>query len=199
MILERPDPSELPVGTEDLARVLVGMVLVRDSVDGRSAGRIVETEAYVIGDPASHAYIGPRQRNASMFLEPFHSYVYLIYGTNFCFNVTSEARGEGAAVLVRALEPLEGVELMERRRRTESLRDLCRGPGRLTQALDIDRSLDGRKLLTDPDLWLARAPRACGAIGVSRRIGITRAAHRRLRFYERGNPFVSGPRTLSPP
>lgn len=199
MVFERLDASELAVGTEELARVLLGMVLVRDSVDGRSAGRIVETEAYVIGDPASHAYIGPRQRNASMFLEPYYSYVYLIYGTSFCFNVTSEARGEGAAVLVRALEPLEGIDLMQRRRRTDSLRDLCRGPGRLTQALDIDRSLDGRPLLTDPDLWLARAERTRGPIGVSRRIGITRAAHRRLRFYERGNPFVSGPRTLSPP
>lgn len=199
MIFERLDASELAVGTEELARGLIGVVLVRDSVDGRSAGRIVETEAYVIGDPASHAYMGPRQRNATMFLEPFLSYVYLIYGTSFCFNVTSEPRGEGAGVLVRALEPLDGIELMERRRRSDSLRDLCRGPGRLTQALDIDRSLDGRSLLTDPDLWLARAPRARGPIGVSRRIGITRAAHRRLRFYERGNPFVSGPRTLSPP
>jgi len=199
VIFERLDASELAVGTEELARGLIGVVLVRDSVDGRSAGRIVETEAYVIGDPASHAYMGPRQRNATMFLEPFLSYVYLIYGTSFCFNVTSEPRGEGAGVLVRALEPLDGIELMERRRRSDSLRDLCRGPGRLTQALDIDRSLDGRSLLTDPDLWLARAPRARGPIGVSRRIGITRAAHRRLRFYERGNPFVSGPRTLSPP
>ncbi|MBV8638757.1 MAG: DNA-3-methyladenine glycosylase [Candidatus Eremiobacteraeota bacterium] len=198
-MFERLDASELAVGTEELARGLIGVVLVRDSVDGRSAGRIVETEAYVIGDPASHAYMGPRQRNATMFLEPFLSYVYLIYGTSFCFNVTSEPRGEGAGVLVRALEPLDGIELMERRRRSDSLRDLCRGPGRLTQALDIDRSLDGRSLLTDPDLWLARAPRARGPIGVSRRIGITRAAHRRLRFYERGNPFVSGPRTLSPP
>jgi DNA-3-methyladenine glycosylase len=175
------------------------MVLVRDSRDGRCAGRIVETEAYVIGDPASHAYIGPRARNASMFLEPFHSYVYLIYGTNYCFNVTSETHGEGAAVLIRALEPLEGIELMKRRRRTDALRDLCRGPGRLTQALDIDRSLDGKQLLEDRELWLARAQRARGPIGVSRRIGITRAAHRRLRFYERGSPFVSGPRTLSPP
>ncbi len=199
MQFERTYPSELPVGTEELARALLGMVLVRDSDEGRSAGRIVETEAYVIGDPASHAYIGPRQRNASMFLEPFHSYVYLIYGTNFCFNVTSEARGEGAAVLVRALEPLDGIALMERRRQTDSLRDLCRGPGRLAQALDIDRSLDGRQLLTDRDLWLARRNRAPGAIGVSPRIGITRAAHRRLRFYERGSPYVSGPRTLSPP
>jgi len=175
------------------------MVLVRDSVGGRCAGRIVETEAYVLGDPASHAYIGPRARTASMFLEPFHSYVYLIYGTSYCFNVTSEARGEGAAVLIRALEPVEGIDLMKHRRRTDALRDLCRGPGRLTQALHIDRSLDGKQLLYDRELWLARASRKRGSIGVSRRIGITRAAHRRLRFYERGNPFVSGPRTLSPP
>ncbi len=198
MNFERPDSSELPVGTEELARVLIGMVLVRESSDGRCAGRIVETEAYVIGDPASHAYIGPRQRNASMFLEPFRSYVYLIYGTNYCFNVTSESRGEGAAVLIRALEPLDGIDLMKRRRRTDALRDLCRGPGRLAQALKIDRSLDGKQLLEDPELWLARSTRQCGPIGVSRRIGITRAAHRRLRFYERGNPFVSGPRALSP-
>ena len=199
MDFERPVPSELPVGTEALARVLIGMVLVRDSVDGRTAGRIVETEAYVVGDPASHAYTGLRQRNASMFLEPFHAYVYLIYGTSYCFNVTSETRGEGAAVLIRALEPLDGIEIMKRRRRTDGLRDLCRGPGRLAQALDIDRSLDGRHLLTDDALWLAGGHRKPGPIGVSRRIGVTRAAHRRLRFYERGNPFVSGPRTLSPP
>jgi DNA-3-methyladenine glycosylase len=191
--------ADLPVATEELAKALIGVVLVRDSDDGRTAGRIVETEAYVLGDPASHAYIGPRQRTASMFLEPFHSYVYLIYGTNFCFNVSSEARGEGAAVLIRALEPLDGIELMQRRRHTESLRDLARGPGRLAQALDIDRSLDGRPLLHDPSIWLAAPTRKRGSIGVSRRIGITRAAHRRLRFYERGNPFVSGPRTLSPP
>lgn len=198
MHFTRLTASDLPVATEALARGLLGVVLVRDSDDGRSAGRIVETEAYVIGDPASHAFIGPRQRNASMFLEPFHSYVYLIYGTNFCFNVTSEARGEGAAVLVRALEPLDGIDLMRHRRKTEKLRDLCRGPGRLAQALEIDRSLDGEDLLRGHRLWLAGPDRPRGSIGVSRRIGITRAAHRRLRFYERGNPFVSGPRALSP-
>lgn len=190
--------GDLPIETEALAKALLGVVLVRDSIAGRTAGRIVETEAYTIGDPASHAYRGPRPRNASMFLDPFHAYVYLIYGTNFCFNVTSESRHQGAAVLVRALEPVDGIDLMKRRRRTEVLRDLCRGPGRLAQALEIDRSLDGRRLLEDRELWLAHPLRAGGPIGVSRRIGITRAAQRRLRFYERGNPFVSGPRALSP-
>lgn len=198
MELRRLKRSALPIDTEDLARALIGLVLVRESEAGRTAGRIVETEAYVIADPASHAFIGPRERNASMFLEPFRSYVYLIYGTSFCFNVTSEVRGEGAAVLVRALEPLDGLDLMHRRRKMEKLRDLCRGPGRLAQALEIDRSLDGDDLIAGRRLWLAAGARPAGPIGVSRRIGITRAANRRLRFYERGNPFVSGPRFLSP-
>jgi DNA-3-methyladenine glycosylase len=199
VIFERFAAGELPAQTVDLARALIGAVLVRDANGRRTAGRIVETEAYTIGDPASHAFAGVRPRNRSMFLEPFHAYVYLIYGTNFCFNVTSESAGEGAAVLVRALEPIEGLEAMALRRGTTTVRDLCRGPGRLARALQIDRSLDGRDLLRDAELWLARGSEADGRVGVSRRIGITKAAHRRLRFYERGNPFVSGPRRLSPP
>lgn len=190
-------PGELPTGTVDLARALIGVVLVRTSKEGCSAGRIVETEAYPLGDPASHAYRGLSARNASMFLPPLHAYVYLIYGTWWCFNVTSEDEGVGAAVLVRALEPVEGVDLMVARRGTPVERDLCRGPGRLAAALAIDRGLDGRCLRTDAELWLARGS-GVRRLGMSRRIGITRAAHRRLRFYERGSPFVSGPRSLSP-
>ena len=188
---------ELPSATIVLAKALIGAVLVRDCPDGRTAGRIVETEAYVLDDPASHAYSGPSKRNASMFLAPFHAYVYKIYGTSFCVNVTSETIGEGAAVLVRALEPLEGLRLMEVRRGTTRTRDLCRGPGRLCQALGIDVDLDGVSLLDDKGLWLAAAPATDARIGKSRRIGITKAAERVLRFYERGNPFVSGPKSLS--
>jgi len=134
-----------------------------------------------------------------MFLRPFHAYVYKIYGTSFCVNVTSEAHGEGAAVLVRALEPLEGLGIMEERRRTTRVRDLARGPGRLCQALGIDLAQDGIDLLSSPQLWLAY-PGVSPAlpIGTSTRIGITKAAERRLRFYEKGNPFVSGPKALSP-
>ena len=187
---------ELPAGTVDLARALIGCVLVRDCPDGRAAGRIVETEAYVLGDPASHAYRGKSRRNASMFLTAHHAYVYKIYGTSWCVNVTSENEDEGAAVLIRALEPLEGLSLMEGRRRTTRVLDLCRGPGRLCQALAIDRDLDGIDLLRSRELWLA-APAAQAAIGTSRRIGITKAFTRRLRFYERGNTFVSGPKRLS--
>jgi DNA-3-methyladenine glycosylase len=193
--------DELPAATIDLAQALIGCVLVRDCPDGRTAGRIVETEAYVRDDPASHAFRGETARNASMFLEPFHAYVYKIYGTSFCVNVTSETAGEGAAVLVRALEPLEGLGLMEQRRNTTRVRDLARGPGRLCQALDIDLQLDGANLLGDKRLWLALQARSGNgrlAVGKSRRIGITKAAERLLRFYERGNPFVSGPKALSP-
>ena len=173
-------------------------MLVRDCPDGRTAGRIVETEAYVLDDPASHAYRGRSMRNASMFLPPFHAYVYKIYGTSFCVNVTSESEGEGAAVLIRAIEPLEGLDLMEARRDTTRVRDLARGPGRLCQALSIDRALDGVNLLAARSLWLAANPASGTRAGKSRRIGITKAAHRLLRFYEKGNPFVSGPKSLSP-
>jgi DNA-3-methyladenine glycosylase len=173
-------------------------VLVRDCPDGRTAGRIVETEAYVLDDPASHAYRGPSKRNASMFLGPYHAYIYKIYGTSFCVNVTSETKGAGAAVLVRALEPLEGLGFMEARRGTTRVRDLARGPGRLCQALSIEMDLDGINLLEDERLWLAAGPPSGSRIGKSPRIGITKAAERLLRFYEKGNPFVSGPKSLSP-
>ena len=189
--------GDLPAETVDLARALIGCALVRDCPDGRTAGRIVETEAYVLDDPASHAYTGPSKRNASMFLEPFHAYVYKIYGTSFCVNVTSETKGQGAAVLIRALEPLEGVGFMEERRRTTRMRDLCRGPGRVCQALSIDLDLDGADLLSASTLWLAATPTTADSVGKSRRIGISKAAERLLRFYERGNPFVSGPKALS--
>ena len=133
-----------------------------------------------------------------MFGPPFHAYVYHIYGMYWCFNITSEMHGRGAAVLIRALEPEEGVPLMRRRRRVDELRLLCSGPGRLAQALAVDRGLDGADLFGDPRVALLGPTRPPVSIGRSRRIGITRAAHRLLRFYERGNEYVSGPRRLSP-
>jgi len=195
--LRRLRSNELPPGTVDLAKALIGRILVRDSQQGRCAGRIVETEAYVLGDPASHAYRGKSRRNASMFLAPHRAYVYKIYGTSFCVNVTSEREDEGAAVLVRALEPVAGLEFMEARRGTARVTDLCRGPGRLCQALAIDTELDGVDLLRSRKLWIAAPASDPRRIGISRRIGITKASRRRLRFFERGNPFVSGPKHLS--
>jgi DNA-3-methyladenine glycosylase len=188
--------AELPVDTVELARYLIGKTLVRDLTRSRLAGRIVETEAYVVGDAAGHAFIGPTPRNRSLFLQRGRAYVYFIYGSSYCLNVASESQGVGAGVLLRALEPLEGVAEMERERGTARLRDLARGPGRLAQAMQVDLRLDGVDLCTDRRLWLGDAARPSGAIGRSVRIGLTKEAHRLLRFYERGSPFVSGPKRL---
>src|ERR1700728_3742069 len=129
-------------------------MLVRRLAEGVAGGRIVETEAYGVGDPAGHAYRGITLRNRSLFLERGHAYVYLAYGTSFMLNVSSETPGVGAGVLIRAIEPTLGIGLMERNRGTHSVRDLTRGPGRLCQALDIDGRLDGIDLCTAGPLWL---------------------------------------------
>ncbi len=189
--------AELPVDTAALARFLIGKLLVRDLPEGAASGRIVETEAYVIGDAAGHAYGGMTPRNRALFLERGHAYVYLAYGLSWMLNVSSEASGIGAGVLIRALEPLEGVPIMRQNRGVERLRDLTRGPGRLAQALRIDRSLDGLDLCRKGPLWLAHGDHAAGEIGNSVRIGITREADRALRFYLRGSRFVSGARLLN--
>ena len=198
MNLLRLDPGVLPVETKALAKALLGRVLVRAGEDGTTAGRIVETEAYLPNDPACHAFTGKSLRNATLFGPPHRAYVYQIYGTSFCFNLSSEPEGEGAGVLVRALEPIEGFEIMARRRGVERQRDLCRGPGRLCRALAIDRSFDGTDLFSDPILWLASDGWAPARVRSSPRIGITQAADRRLRFYLAGSPYVSGPARLSP-
>jgi DNA-3-methyladenine glycosylase len=191
------DRAELPVDTAQLARFLIGKMLVRILAEGVAGGRIVETEAYGIGDPAGHAYRGITPRNRALFLERGHAYVYLAYGSSFMLNVSSETSGVGAGVLIRAIEPTDGVTIMERHRGTERVRDLARGPGRLCAALGIDRRLDGIDLCHAGPLWLGSDGQASGEIGRSKRIGITRAADRLLRFYVRGNWFVSGPQALN--
>ncbi len=189
--------AELPVDTVSLARYLIGKLVVRELSGGVASGLIVETEAYVVGDAAGHAYRGMTQRNRSLFLERGHAYVYLAYGASYMLNVSSETPGIGAGVLIRALEPLEGIAIMQRNRGVERVRDLARGPGRLSAALEIDRRLDGIDLCQAGPLWLGFDGRASGEIGQSKRIGITRDANRLLRFYLRDNPFVSGPRLLN--
>lgn len=188
---------ELPIDTEALARFLIGKTLVRDTAEGRMSGRIVETEAYVVGDPSAHAFRGETPRNRSMFLDRGHAYVYFIYGCWYSINVSGERPGVGAGVLLRALEPLDGIELMQRRRPGAKAVDLARGPGRLATALGIDRTLDGVDLCADDSLWLGTPARRVGAIGASVRIGLSRETERVLRFYERGNPHVSGPKRLN--
>src|SRR5271170_8513173 len=129
--LRRLRRTELPMDTVGLARYLVGKVAVHDTDNGRLSGRIVETEAYPVGDSAGHAFRGETRRNASLFLGRGHAHVYFTYGSSFMLNVTSEAVGVGAGVLLRALETLEGIDRMERFRSGAALLDLARGPGRL--------------------------------------------------------------------
>ena len=189
--------AEMPVDTAQLARFLIGKMLMRTLDEGIAGGRIVETEAYSVGDPAGHAYRGMTLRNRALFLEGGHAYVYLAYGSSFMLNVSSETSGVGAGVLIRAIEPTDGMAIMKRNRGGRRARDLARGPGRLTAALGIDRRLDGIDLCQAGPLWLGSDSRASDEIGQSKRIGITRAADRPLRFYVRDNSFVSGPRALN--
>jgi DNA-3-methyladenine glycosylase len=135
-------------------------------------------------------------RNRSLFLERGHAYVYVVYGSAYMLNVSSERAGIGAGVLIRALEPRDGIPMMQRNRQMERLSDLARGPGRLTAALRVDRRLDGLDLCREGPLWLGRGDHEPGEIGQSIRIGIARDANRLLRFYLRGSPFVSGPGSL---
>lgn len=191
------DRAEVPVDTVRLARFLIGKLVVRTLADGVAGGRIVETEAYDIGDAAGHAYRGMTKRNGALFLAHGHAYVYLAYGISFMLNVSSEAPGVGAGVLIRAIEPTCGIALMQRNRGTERMRDLARGPGRLCSALEIDRRLDGIDLCQVGPLWIGTDGQAPDEIGQGKRIGITRAADSLLRFYVRGSRFVSGPLALN--
>jgi DNA-3-methyladenine glycosylase len=190
--------SDLPHGTIRLARALIGKTLVHETPEGRLAVRIVETEAYPVGDRAGHAFVGQTRRNATLFRAFGHAYVYLGYGVSWLINVSAEGHGVGAGVLLRAGEPIEGVEIMMRRRGRGRLAELTSGPGKLCMAMGIDKALDGTDYFGGGPLWLGQALRPVGEIGVSVRIGIAKDADRPLRFYERGNPFVSGPKKLSP-
>ncbi|MFL9910606.1 DNA-3-methyladenine glycosylase [Paraburkholderia sp. RL17-337-BIB-A] len=188
--------DDLPLDTVALARFMVGKYLVHDLPEGRVSGRIVETEAYPVGDSTSHAFQGRRPYNGSMFLAPGFAYVRLTYGLSYMLNMSAEAEGTGAGILLRAIEPLEGLPLMEARRPGVPLRDLARGPGRLTMALGIDQSFDGRDLCTGRGLWIGVIETGNVPIGVTTRIGLSREMHRPLRFFEPGSAFVSGPRKL---
>lgn len=177
--------------TLDVARGLLGKVLTHKTAEGSAAGRIVEVEAYLYcNDPACHASRGKTARNAAMFGPAGTAYVYLIYGMYYCFNVVTGVEGEGEAVLVRALEPLSGFDLMTTRRVTDDVRQLASGPGKLCQALAINRKQDGLDLTNSP-LVLADDGYTVDNIITATRIGISVAADLPLRFYVAGNPYVS--------
>jgi DNA-3-methyladenine glycosylase len=200
-VIGRLRRRDLPIDTVELAHYLVGKVLVHDLHGRRTSGRIVETEAYPVGDAAGHAFRGKTSRNASLYLARGHAYVYFVYGMYYCLNVSSERAGVGAGVLFRALEPIDGIDLMKERRGSSSLRDLARGPGRLTLAMAIDSRDDALDLCADPSLWLGSSDSEYrGVVAATTRIGLTREQNRLWRFYERGSAFVSGPRSpLSKP
>jgi len=187
----------VPSDTVGLARALLGKVLVRD-IDGViAAGRIVETEAYLQHDPACHAFGGMTARNRSLFLDYGHAYVYLCYGTSYLLNVSSETGGIGSGVLLRALEPLCGSAHMQRNVGHVQPKDLTRGPGRLTAALRVDRRHDGLNLFTNKQLWIGSDGHSIKSIGESVRIGLTKGADQRLRFFVAGSRYLSGPRKLN--
>jgi DNA-3-methyladenine glycosylase len=191
--VRRLSRANLPSDTVELAEYLIGKTIVRKIGRNRITGRIVETEAYPPGDSSGHAYRGRTARNQSLFLGRGFAYVYFVYGTSFMLNVTAEDAGVGAGVLLRAIEPLEGINLMKRLRKIDKLTDLARGPGRLAAALQIDQRLDGVDLCANSPLWLGTAIREIMHVSTTVRIGITREVDRPLRFFEAGSPFVSGP------
>ena len=173
--------------------------MVREFDGGQAIGRIVETEAYLENDPACHAYRGVTKRNRSLFLDVGHSYVYLCYGTSHMLNVSSENQGTGSGVLLRALEPVAGIDLMRRNPGVRRPGDLTRGPGRLTSALQIDLRHDGIDLCAGGLIWLGDDGAIVDRIGESTRIGLTKGAEARLRYFAAGSVHLSGPRRLNAP
>jgi DNA-3-methyladenine glycosylase len=189
--MSEPPPAFYDRSVHEVARDLVGCTVVH----GATAGVIVETESYHADDEACHAYVGLTERNRVLFGPPGHAYVYLSYGVHSLLNFVAEPDGEAAAVLIRALEPVEGIDLMRERRGVERPDELCSGPGKLTQALGIGLELNGVSLDRGPIRVLDRS----GAwidppIVTDRRIGITKATELPWRFCAAGSRFVSRPR-----
>lgn len=173
--------------SDQVARLLIGVEVYIDGV----GGRIVETEAYDRDDPASHTYNGPTPRNASMFGEPAHAYVYRSYGMHWCLNFVCREAGHGAGVLLRAIEPLSGLERMRARRGVEDIRQLCSGPGKLCQALAVTHAFNGLPLALAP-FELAPASAAVEVVA-GPRIGISKAKETVWRFGLKGSRFLSKP------
>lgn len=183
--------------TVTAAQELLGCFLQNRGRNGLVTGRIVETEAYIVGDEAAHSFKGKTKRNRVLFGEVGLAYVYFIYGVHCCLNAVTGKEGSGEAVLIRALEPATGIEIMQQRRGMDDLRNLCSGPGKLTQAFGITLECNGISLTRGP-LRILPATSVPGFSPVGEpdivrttRIGITKSADLPLRFILKGNPFVS--------
>jgi DNA-3-methyladenine glycosylase len=191
---------DLPAGvlegeTREVARRLLGCILIHETPDGLAAGEIVETESYGPDDPASHAFRGKTARNRSMFLEPGSAYIYRVYGLHHCLNVVTAPTGTGEAVLIRALRPLAGIELMQARRGILNEYVLCKGPANLVKALGVRPEQDGQSLLKGPLRLAGPIPDTQPLpIVATTRIGISQAREIPSRFLFKGSPWVSGAR-----
>jgi DNA-3-methyladenine glycosylase len=179
-----------------VAEALVGKWLVRRLDGVELIGRIVETEAYDAEDPASHCFRGPTPRNRAMFGTPGHAYIYLSHGLHHCLNVTARDTLAGGGVLLRAVEPLVGIEIMRSRRGREKITDLASGPGKLGQALAIEPALYGTDMTTAGPLFICDGGGTSVTVLATPRIGISRAADRLWRFIDAQSRFVAGPRRL---
>ena len=176
----------------DVAPDLLGKLLVRRLGDTLLAGKIVEVEAYSWDDPASHTFRGKTERNKAMFGEPGHAYIYFIHGLHYCVNVSSRLEAPAGGVLIRALEPVAGIEVMQERRKRTELRDLASGPAKLTQAMGIDKALYGVDMTKKGPLYIAEPKEQESlAIRVTPRIGISRAMDVPWRFVVAGSRFLS--------
>ena len=188
--MAKPARSYYQRPVEEVAWDLLGCVVVRRSCDAKLSGSIVEVEAYGgSDDPGSHAFRGPTQRNAVMFGPPGHVYVYRIYHFHTCMNVVCGESGAASAVLIRALQPLTGIDIMARNRGGRPISELCDGPAKLCQALDITMDLNGADLDSD-QLWIERGETP-SEVAITARVGLNRGADLPRRYFIPGNPFVS--------
>lgn len=188
--MKRLQPKELSE-VNKAARYLLGGEIWRTLESGETLkGRIVEVESYHQNDPASHTFRGQSDRNKAMFGPAGHAYIYFTYGMHWCFNVTAGEDGHGAGVLIRAIEPLEGIKIMKKLRSKNDIKILTNGPGKVAQALAIDKKLYGHDL-TKPPLQIFEPERRDFEIVKTTRIGIKKAVDEIARFYIKDNPFVS--------
>lgn len=178
---------------QKVAKDLIGKIICRKIGKDLLSGIIVEAEAYPGKfDPASHSYIGKTKRNSALFEEGGKAYVYFTYGNHYCFNVVTGFKDRGNGVLIRAVEPLEGIEIMSKNRKIKDIFELTNGPGKLTKALDIDGKLDGENLCGEVIFIAEPISNKSYKVLSSRRIGISRNIDKLYRFYMKDNPFVSG-------